>query len=91
MNKPLYLGLSLLDLNKTVMYELQYDYVKTKSGQSTKLCHLDTDSFIVRVKTKDIYKGIGEDVETTFNTSNFVLDRPLPKARKLKQNWICKR
>ena len=81
-NKPLYWGLSLLDLNKTAIDELYYDYVKPKSGQSTNLCYMDSDSFIVHVKTNDIHKGIVEDVETRFNTSNFVLDRPLPKAKK---------
>ena len=37
MNKPVYLGLSILDLSKTVMYEFQYDYVKPKYGDNAKL------------------------------------------------------
>ena len=51
MNKPVYLGLSILDLSKTVMYGFCYDYVKPKYGQNTKLCYMATDSFIVHVKT----------------------------------------
>ena len=51
MNKTVYLGLSILDLSKTVMYEFLYDYVKPKHGENTKLCYMDTDSFIVHVKT----------------------------------------
>ena len=51
MNKPVYLGLAILDLSKTVMYELWYDYVKRKYGENVKFCYMDTDSFIVRVKT----------------------------------------
>ena len=43
---------------------------------------MDTDSFIVFVKTDDIYKDISEDVETRFDTSNYELDRPLPKGKK---------
>ena len=47
MNKPVYLGLSLLELSKMLMYEFQYDYVKLKYGDKANLCYLDTDSFIV--------------------------------------------
>ena len=43
---------------------------------------MDTDSFIVHVKIDDIYKGIAEDMETRFETSNFEVDRPLPKGKK---------
>ena len=68
MNKPVYLGLSILDLNKTVMYEFWYDYVKPKYGENAKLCYMDTDSFIVHVKADDTYKDIAEDVETRFDT-----------------------
>ena len=68
MNKPVYLGLSILDLNKTVMYEFWYDYVKPKYGENAKLCYMDTDSFIVYVKADDTYKDIAEDVETRFDT-----------------------
>ena len=50
------------------MYEFGYDYVKPKYGENAKLCHMDTDSFIVYVKTDDIYKDIAEDVEKRFDT-----------------------
>ena len=75
MNKLVYLGFSILDLAKTVMCEFWYDHVKTKHGENAKLCYMDTDSFIVHVKTHDIYKDIAEDVETRFDTSNFEIDR----------------
>ena len=66
MNKPVYLGLSILALSKTVIYEFWYDYVKPKYGVRAKRCYKDTDSFIIHVKTDDIYKDNAEDVETRF-------------------------
>ena len=66
------------------MYEFWYDYGKLKSGENVKLSYMDTDSFIVLVKTDDIYKDIAEDVETKFDTSNFEIDRPLPKGKNKK-------
>ena len=68
MNKPVYLGLSILDLSKTVMYELWYDYLKQKYDGNVKLCYMDIDSFIVHVKIDDIYKDNAEDVEKRFDT-----------------------
>ena len=84
MNKPVYLGLLILDLSKTVMYAFWYDYVKPKNGEFSKLCYMDSDSFIVHLKTDDIYKDIAEDVEKGFDTFNFEIDRPLPKGKSKK-------
>ena len=55
MNKPVYLGLAILEVNKAVMYVLWYDYVKLKYGKKVKLCYLDTDSILVYIKIEDIY------------------------------------
>ena len=71
MNKPVCLGLSILGLSKTVMHEFWYNYVNPKYGDNAKLCYMNTDSFIVHLKTDDVYKDIGEDVEKRFGTSNF--------------------
>ena len=71
MNKSVNLGLSILDLSKTVMYEFWYDYVTPKYLENAKLCYMDTDSLIVHAETDDIYKDIAEDVETRFDTSNY--------------------
>ena len=81
MNKPVYLGLSILDLSKTVMYQFSYDYVKPKYVESVKLCYMDAGIFIPHVKTDDICKDIAENVETRFDTSNFKIDRLLPKGK----------
>ena len=84
MNKSVYLGLSTLDLSKTVIYEFWHDYVKPTYDENAKLCYMDIDGFIIYIKTDDMYKYIAEDVETRFNTSNFELDRPLPKGKNRK-------
>ena len=89
MNKPVYLGLSILELSKILMYQFWYDYVKPNYDEKAKLCYMDTDSFIVYIKTDDIYKDIAEDVETRFDTSNYELgcssiERPLPKGKNKK-------
>ena len=78
MNKPVYLGLSVLDLSKTGMYEFSYHYVKLKYGKNAKLCYIDTGSFTVHLKTGEVYKDIAKVVEKRFDTSNFEIDRPLP-------------
>ena len=71
----------MLELSKILMPEFWYDYVKPKYGEKTKLFYMDADSFIVYIKTDDIYKDIAEDFETRFDTSNYELDRPLPKGK----------
>ena len=81
MNRPVYLGPSKLELSNILMYEFWYDYTKPKYGENAKVCYMDTDSFIIYVKTDDIYKDTAEDVETRFYTSNFELDRLLPKGK----------
>ena len=63
MNKPVYLGLSMLEISKTLMYEFWYDYIKPKYQNNSKLCYIDTDSFIIHIKTEDFYKDIADDVE----------------------------
>ena len=70
MNKPVYLGLSILQTNKKLMYEFWYDYMKPKYRDNVKLCYMDTDSFIMHIKTKDFYKDIANDVKKRFDTSN---------------------
>ena len=54
MNKPVYLGLSILEISKTLMYEFWYDYVKPEYQNNAKLCYMDPDSFIISIKTNDI-------------------------------------
>ena len=83
-NKPIYLGLSILEISKILMYEFWYDYMKPKYGNNVKLCYIDTNSFIMHIKTEDFYKDIADDVEKRFDTSNYEVDRPLPKGKNKK-------
>ena len=84
MNKPIYLGLSILDISKILMYEFWYDYMKPKYNDNVKLCYMDTDSFVMNIKTNDFYKDISSDVEKRFDTSNYECNRPLPTGKNKK-------
>ena len=89
-NKPIYLGLSILGISKLLMHEFWYDYMKPKYGDNVKLCCMDTDSFIVNIKTEDIYKDIANDIEQRFDTSNYECDRPLPTGKNKKVIGLMK-
>ena len=78
MNKPVYLGQTILDLSKIVMYEFYYDHMVPKYCDRLKLCYMDTDSLVYHIKTNDFYADIADDVQTRFNTSGYIPDRPLP-------------
>ena len=70
-NKLVYLGMSILDISKTLMHDFWYDYIKLMNGYRAKLCYMDTDSFVIHVETEDFYKDIANDVEEWFDTSNY--------------------
>ena len=55
MNNPVYLEFSILEISKTIMYEFWYDYMKPKYLDEAKLCYMDTGSFIINIKTEDVY------------------------------------
>ena len=67
MNKPVYLGLSILEISKTLMSEFWYDYIKSKYQNDVKLCYMDTDSFIVYIKAHHFYEDITDGVEKRFD------------------------
>ena len=90
MNKPIYLGLSILEISKLLMYEFWYDYLKPKFGDNVKLCYMDTDSFIMNIKTEDFYKDIANDIGKRFDTSNYECDRPLPTGKNKKVIGLMK-
>ena len=70
MNKPVYLGISILDISKTLMYKFCYDYIKPKCEDKAKLCYADTDSFIIHIITENFFVDISDDVERWFDISD---------------------
>ena len=90
MNKPIYLGSSILDISKILMYEFWCDYMKLKYKNKVKLCYMDTDSLIMNIKTTDFYKDISYDVDKRFDTSNYECNRPLPTGKNKKVIGLMK-
>ena len=70
MNEPAYLGQTILDISKTLMYEFWYDYLKPKYGDKVKLCYMDTDSFVILIFTEYFFEDISNDIERWFDTSS---------------------
>ena len=85
-NKPVYLGMSILNLSKFLMYDFHYNYIKTKYGDMAKLLFTDTDSLAYEIKTKDFYKDINLDIEKRFDTSDYQTNHP----SGIKKNLIVK-
>ena len=78
MVKPLYLGMSILDISKTLMYKFWYDYIRSKYGNKAKLGYTDNDSFIINIKTEYFFEDISNDVERWFDTSNYNKNDKIP-------------
>ncbi|XP_065645274.1 uncharacterized protein LOC136075765 [Hydra vulgaris] len=72
--KPIYLGMCIIDLSKTLMYEFHYDYIKYTDR--SKLLFTDTDSLAYENKTEDFYYDISKDIESKFDTSEFNPNHP---------------
>ena len=87
-NKPVYLGMSILDTSKTLMYEFWYDYVKPKYKDKAKLCYMDTDSFVINIFTEDFFEDINNDVERWFETFNYDKNDKRPPQTGINKNVI---
>ena len=70
-NKPIYLGMSILDLSKTLMYDFHYKHIKDKYNENAELLFTDTDSLMYEIKTEDVYKDM---ILEKFDTSNYPKD-----------------
>ena len=90
MNKPIYLGLSILEISNILMYEFWYDYMKPKYNNNVRLSYMDMDSFIMNIKTNDFYRDISDDVDNRFDTSSYEVKRPLPKGKNKKVIGLMK-
>ena len=75
-DKPVYLGMCILDLSKTLMYGFHYDYIKQKYGDNVKRLFTDTDCLMYEIETSDFYKDISADVKRRFDTSDYPPDHP---------------
>ena len=76
MNKPVYLGMCILDLSKSLMFDFHYNYIIPKYGNKAKLLFTDTDSFLYEIETEDFYKDISGDVRDRFDTSDYKEGHP---------------
>ena len=90
MNKQIYLGQAILDISKILIQEFWYDYIKPKYGDKARLCYMDTDTFVIYIKTENFCKGIADDVERWFDTSNYDEkdERPLPIGKQKSNGQI---
>ncbi|CAB4000209.1 Gastrula zinc finger [Paramuricea clavata] len=78
LNKPCYVGMSILDLSKTLMYDFHYNTIKKEYGNNSRLLFTDTDSLMYELKTDDVYedfKRIGEE-QDCWNNSDYPKDSP---------------
>ena len=81
MNKPVYLRVQIQELIQILLYDFWYDYENQNMVKKQSCVIIDTDNFIVYIKTDDSYKEISKDVETRFDALNYELDRALPKGK----------
>ena len=85
-NKPIYSGLSTLEIRKTVMCKFWFDYVKPMYQDKGNLSYIDTDIFVANIKTNDVYKDITNAFKKRCEISNYVVERQLPIG-KSKKKW----
>lgn len=73
MDKPIIIGMAILDISKVLMYDFFYNHIKIKYGENVKMLYTDTDSFILEVHTECFYSDIKVDIEK-YDTSDFAED-----------------
>jgi len=76
LNKPVYTGMAILEISKTLMYHFYYDYLKARYGPRCDLIYTDTDSLLLHIQTDDVYEDMKEH-KNLYDTSNYPKDHPL--------------
>ena len=75
LNKPIYMGMSILDYSKTHMYSFYYDVLKPKYDNKIKLVYTDTDSYVIKVETDDLYEDF-KDINDYMDFSGYPPEHP---------------
>ena len=70
LNRPMYVGMSILDLSKHLMYDFYYNQLKTQYGEGCQLLYTDTDSLLLEIETEDVYKDMAQN-QTLYDTSDY--------------------
>jgi len=70
LNRPVYVGMSILDLSKTLMYDFYYNQLKSQYGSRVELLYTDTDSLLLEIQTEDAYRDMAEN-QHLYDTSNY--------------------
>ena len=83
MNRPVYTGMSVLELSKTLMYEFYYDHLALKYGSNCQLLYTDADCLLLEIKTEDVYKDKEKDLYY-YDTSDFPKDHPMHSQKNKK-------
>ena len=76
LNRPAYVGMCILELSKTLMYDFHYNVINKKYGEKAKLLFTDTDSLMYEITTEDIYKDLygTEEMKNLFDNSEYSED-----------------
>ncbi|MEW8689332.1 MAG: hypothetical protein AB2556_26210, partial [Candidatus Thiodiazotropha sp.] len=83
LNRPIHVGMSILDLSKILMYDFYYNGLQRQYGERCQLLYIDTDSLLLEIETEDVYEDTAKH-QDLYNTSDFLKDHPLHRAENKK-------
>ena len=83
LNRPVYVGMSILDLSKTLMYDFYYGQLKNQYGDRCQLLYTDTDSLLLEIQTEDVYRDMGQHAGL-YDTSDYPREHPLHSVENKK-------